>query len=796
MKKYDLVTCKVYTPETGFSLLIDGHPVRDQDDNWLKTPCQVNVPRGTHQFTVAKAGFQDTHLTANITQEGQEVDFPKSLQATPDDKSILDAAYLQSKPGEPIPLFTLNTPSRELDPSISPDGTLLYFVSDRDGVNAIYYVARPTAYSYFEQKPIRIESSRGSDLPASPTLSADHLSIVYTIPQYGMIIALSRETPVGKFLRKTTLKSRTRPRGIWFAAQTIRENNNAWWLYWTQRESGKNQTMVATSKQKRASTSDEVSRTNGEQSKTVLAPLADQKFSQPASFDLEGVPPCLSQDGLRQYNFDGNTLSRAVRANLEQPFSKYVPIAKFNIANYQPTPNRRSYFLTDDEQWLFYENRGDLFMLRVADKKRIGYVARGESIPQRIKVAKVPMTKRKAPVDVPPTKPQKKQIDPRKIPLPYPEFRQQFKKLVGKRNYSIARKLAQTALKEKRLQKDQNLIRWDLEDLDRIIAFWQDVRTALKSYKPDDVIRIGNARLKFVSFKNDVLATNALNKTVNRNILEMRPGDLSSIVTSHFGRKDPSHQIRIGTFLYYDNDGKEAAAAIYFRRAGKAGERIFDQIPARRIQQARHEYARGNVSTGLFIARNVLEKYPKSKAADDAKSLTEEAYSRTKWVSVGRRKWTMSNGTYTATNEKSPGSILRSPDKVRNFELRLEWKSDVLRGQGGVFFRYPGSGDLTETAFKIQLSDDFGIPADNYCTGSLFKIAAPTINAVRKRGEWNSLILRVKGESVKAMINGRTVLETKATSETIPKNGYVALDGTLGGITYRRTLLIELPDDE
>jgi hypothetical protein len=166
------------------------------------------------------------------------------------------------------------------------------------------------------------------------------------------------------------------------------------------------------------------------------------------------------------------------------------------------------------------------------------------------------------------------------------------------------------------------------------------------------------------------------------------------------------------------------------------------------------------------------------------------------WQPVGPRKWASPGpGEYVAAPGYTAGSYLRSSRELDNFELKLEWKSEGTFGQGGVFFRYPGQGDLYTNSFKVHLANDYGLVPDPQCTGSLFNYQAPEENAVRKPGEWNTLTLRARDESVEVRINGKTVLETVAVSDRIPSRGYIALDGLSGGIAYRQILLIELPPE-
>jgi hypothetical protein len=112
-----------------------------------------------------------------------------------------------------------------------------------------------------------------------------------------------------------------------------------------------------------------------------------------------------------------------------------------------------------------------------------------------------------------------------------------------------------------------------------------------------------------------------------------------------------------------------------------------------------------------------------------------------------------------------------------------------------VFFRYasPGKEDPYRKAFKLQLADDKDFKPDPQSTGALHTYEAPSENASKMRGEWNTLRLRVRNLNVEVWINGKQVLDTIAQNDMVPLAGFVALDGVTGGIAYRKTLLVELP---
>ena len=100
--------------------------------------------------------------------------------------------------------------------------------------------------------------------------------------------------------------------------------------------------------------------------------------------------------------------------------------------------------------------------------------------------------------------------------------------------------------------------------------------------------------------------------------------------------------------------------------------------------------------------------------------------------------WTMDHGVLTVN--KAAGNI-ETKRQFKNFQLHLEWRiPDGIKGEGqargnsGVFLASTGPAD---EGYEIQILDSF----DNstYVNGqaaSVYKQAAPLVNAMRKPGQW------------------------------------------------------------
>jgi hypothetical protein len=765
--------CRVYTPKPGFLVLIDGEPVRDEDSgDWLKTPCVVTLPVGNHDVKVAKAGFRDTPLpgrvsiTADNAAEAilEPVEDPLGIT-----DSVLDAPYLEAKVGEPIALESLNSGGLETDPFITDDGLAIYFAADRSEGNGIYYATRPSPYVEF-YPPELLQNSRGLDNKATPSITNDSQLVVYAMPEKQRVVALLRDSPLGDFAEKTNLKYSTRSGELWRSAQMLGSGLR---FYWTIEIEGQLETRVT--------------------SRSSL----DERFGDIRRLSMPGIHPCLSSDGLRQYVFDGKTLSRARREKVTANFSRLETIATVSLENYVHSSSRRQYFVSDDEQWLFYcddpDKQGDLYMVRLSEGASWGFAAFGKNIPNRTVVANNSPIDQPAPKTEPTPGPT---IDPRTLPLPYTTHWKQFDMLMRTKKYDAAKQLVERSLADAKFARDRELLEWDRTDVERVIGFWNDVRRSLTAMKPGDPLRFGAAKVTLVKFENDEITARTRTKEVTKAVYDMTRVDLLSIAGLVVEKTNEAGQARMGTFLYYDAQGGAGSAKTRFDRAGTSGPEFYERQAARVLHQAQREFDRDKIATGLAFVTKVSADFPNTKAADDAKELESKAYEFTKWQQRGR--WQKSGtGEFIAASGRVANSYLKSPKAYENFELRLEWKT-AANGSGGVFFRYRGSGDPNLFGYKIQLTDDFGSGrADPQTSGALFNEAPPTRNAVRKRGEWNTLRMQVRGTQVVVEINGTKVLDRSAdVTDFKAGQGYVMLDGVSGGMTYRKTLLMELPAEK
>lgn len=103
-------------------------------------------------------------------------------------------------------------------------------------------------------------------------------------------------------------------------------------------------------------------------------------------------------------------------------------------------------------------------------------------------------------------------------------------------------------------------------------------------------------------------------------------------------------------------------------------------------------------------------------------------------------RWKLHDGVVTV--DKSTGNI-QTRQRFRNYQLHLEWcvpetvtGTGQARGNSGVFLASTGPGD---EGYEIQILDSWNNPT--YVNGqaaSIYKQAAPLVNAMRPPGQWQT----------------------------------------------------------
>ena len=762
------VQVRVHTPEPGFLLLVDGVPVRAEGGELLMTPCEVTVERGQHTFTAAKTGWRQGVEIANSLDSG-ELEIDSVFEPFASSSGFVAGAWLNLETGAPTPLSAFDDQGRFHDPFLSADGLTLWVAGEGNEGRGIYESTRPSPFDQFGP-PKFIVLSRVSERAYSPSATSDGNLLAYCFKN--RVMGLVRRAGDDEYNDKPLLKRSPHEDSTCLAAWLSPDGRR---LYWNEEHKG-------------AETGYFVSRKE-----------ATGDFGRSRKFALPGATPNLSADELRQYTFDGKELKCFERKSTEGEFRDSRVVANLDLPAYQVTEGQRQFCVSDDDQWMYYtadpESAGKLFVVRLSETPQRGNVPIGKPIepkkPARTVEAPEMVAEKPAPKPVAPVEPV---VDPRTLPLPYAAFRDKFASLLKERKVAAAAEWLDSRRAAPELAANAEALGWDAEDLQHIERFWAAAEEGAQSLKAGEALRISGVNVEVQGYANGTLTARTKSNQIEKKLVELNHSDLVALAERKLDKAAPDDQLAIGTFLYYESAGPSAAGNTRLQKAGPAGAEFLDRQGRRVVRLIEQEFARDNVAAALKWIEEVQRAAPKTPSAGTAADFQEKIYTFVKWTPVGPRNWNpTAEGEYTAAQGKQPGALLLSPHEYGNFELSLEWKTTASTGQGGVYFRYPGKGKPLETAFKIHLANDPGVSPDKFSTGSLFNVAAPKANPTKAGGAWNTLHMSVQGEQVKVTINGEKVLETTASNEEIPSTGFVALDGELGGIVYRKILLIETP---
>jgi hypothetical protein len=123
--------------------------------------------------------------------------------------------------------------------------------------------------------------------------------------------------------------------------------------------------------------------------------------------------------------------------------------------------------------------------------------------------------------------------------------------------------------------------------------------------------------------------------------------------------------------------------------------------------------------------------------------------------------WTVRDGVLRTSTKR--GTWLVSEKEYADFVLEFEVKL-TERGNSGVALRAPLKGDPAFDGMELQVADfRYNTAAkDSELTGGIYRAIAPT-KQVYKPTEWNTLRIELKGERLKATINGDLVQDVDLT---------------------------------
>ena len=119
-------------------------------------------------------------------------------------------------------------------------------------------------------------------------------------------------------------------------------------------------------------------------------------------------------------------------------------------------------------------------------------------------------------------------------------------------------------------------------------------------------------------------------------------------------------------------------------------------------------------------------------------------------------KWSVVDGVL---RNAPPTSDIISDQKFWNFTLHVDFK----------IVEHSNSGIGLRGRYEIQILDDYGQPPNTHGAAALYSRIAPSVNASKKPGEWQSYDIRLVGRTLTVVHNGTKVLDK------VPVDGLTAI---------------------
>ena len=146
----------------------------------------------------------------------------------------------------------------------------------------------------------------------------------------------------------------------------------------------------------------------------------------------------------------------------------------------------------------------------------------------------------------------------------------------------------------------------------------------------------------------------------------------------------------------------------------------------------------------------------------------------TGWVSWDGQEpvgWSVKDGALASTGR---GQDIVSQQKFWNFKLHVEFR----------LAQHSNSGVALRNRYEVQILDDYGRPPNAHSAGALYSRIAPSENASKPAGEWETYDIRLVGCQVTVAFNGKKVIE-KGVIDGLTAMAHDADEGEPGGIALQ-----------
>ena len=150
------------------------------------------------------------------------------------------------------------------------------------------------------------------------------------------------------------------------------------------------------------------------------------------------------------------------------------------------------------------------------------------------------------------------------------------------------------------------------------------------------------------------------------------------------------------------------------------------------------------------------------------------------WAATGKEEgWVVDSETILCTVKG--GGYLYTKEQFDDFILSVDFMTEP-KVNSGIFFRWSDLQDPVHTGFEVQILDTHGKqPTGTHDCGALYDMVAPSTQACKPAGEWNTCVITCKDNAIAIALNDETVVEADLNDYTTPG---MNLDGTKNKFKY------------
>ena len=149
--------------------------------------------------------------------------------------------------------------------------------------------------------------------------------------------------------------------------------------------------------------------------------------------------------------------------------------------------------------------------------------------------------------------------------------------------------------------------------------------------------------------------------------------------------------------------------------------------------------------------------------------------------------WSVKDGILMSTGH---ANNLVSDAKFWNFKLHVEYNVAP----------HSNSGIGLRGRYEVQILDDYGKSPQSHGNGALYSRIAPSVNASKPAGEWQTFDIRLVGRQVTVVLNDKKIIDKQeiegltaiASDPSEGKPGPIVLQGDHGPVQFRSIVLTPL----